>query len=446
MDNGYAHKRVLILEDEDQLRMVYQHRLVRKGYHVKGVSSAEEALKLIEQESFDVALVDIRMEGMDGLTFLDRVKSQDASPEVIMITGYGSIDSAIKAMKSGAYDYLTKPCKLPELEIVVQRAYEKALIERENARLREELSIKDPSEDMIYQSRVMISLMGQIGKVAAADSSVIIEGESGVGKEIVARTIHRNSPRCSQAFIAINCSNLQENLLESELFGHEQGAFSGATKKKRGLIELASYGTLFVDEVTEMKPNVQAKLLRILENHCFRRVGGNREIRVDIRIIAATNKSLPDRVADGSFREDLFFRLNVITLHVPPLRERKEDIPLLLEHFLKKKGRQLKMGKTISHECLDLLSAYSWPGNVRELSNAVERAMILSQGDVLKPRDFGFLRSERASIPLLSLKALEKDHILKVLRQVKNNKSHAARILGISSRNLHRKLHDFKIA
>ena len=357
-----------------------------------------------------------------------------------MITGYGSIDSAIRAMKLGAYDYLTKPCKLPELEITVQKAYEKVVIERENARLKEELSIKDSTDEIVYQSSVMNSLMLKLAKVAITDSSIIVEGESGVGKEIVARTIHKNSHRCSHTFIAINCSNLHENLLESELFGYEQGAFSGALRNKRGLIELANCGTLFVDEVGEMKPSVQAKLLRVLENHSFRHVGGNREIQVDIRIIAATNKNLAARVAEGSFREDLFFRLNVITLVVPPLRERKEDIPLLTEYFLIKKCRQLKMSKTIAPESVELLTSYGWPGNVRELSNALERAMILSSGTILRPKDFEFLRNDRTSLPLLSLKKIETEHIAKVLREVNNNKTRAARILGISVRNLHRKL------
>ncbi|MBI5444744.1 MAG: sigma-54-dependent Fis family transcriptional regulator, partial [Deltaproteobacteria bacterium] len=290
--------RVLIVDDEVPLRTVYEQRLARKGYPVRGVSSAEEAVKVLQAEAFDVALVDIRMQGMDGLSFLETVKKWEASPEVIMITGHGSIDSAIKAMKLGAYHYLTKPCKLPELEATIDKAAEKACIVQENVLLKEELTRKDVHGEIIYRSGVMKRLMDDVAKVARTDSPVIIEGESGVGKELIAFAIHRLSARKDRSCIAINCSNLQENLLESELFGHEEGAFSGAVHQKRGLIELAHQGTLFVDEVGEMKLGAQAKLLRALENGTFRRLGGNRELRVDARIVAATNRNLQEEVAD----------------------------------------------------------------------------------------------------------------------------------------------------
>jgi DNA-binding NtrC family response regulator len=436
-------KNVLIVDDEDSLREVYVQRLRRKGYAVKGASSAEDALKILRDEVFDVALVDIRMNGMSGLDLLKKVKARESSPEVIVITGYGSIDSAIEAMKLGAYHYLTKPCKLPALELTVQKACEKHEVERENERLREELKIKDAAPAIIFRSQAMVELMEQVERVAQANSSVVLEGESGVGKELIARAIHTYSPRRDHAFIAVNCSNLQENLLESELFGHEKGAFSGAMKQKRGLIELAERGTLFIDEVVEMKRDIQSKLLRLMENGSFRRVGGEVERFADVRFVAASNRSLADEVRRGDFREDLYFRLNVITLTVPPLRERKADIPLLVEYFLQKNRAVLKTNKQLARECLDFLMGRSWPGNVRELSNAVERAVILSKGRHILPEDFGFLGGGSQETRLLSLRKLEENHIRRVLRETNNNKTHAARILGISVRTLQRKLQEY---
>jgi DNA-binding NtrC family response regulator len=441
-----AAARVLIVDDEVPLRIVYQQRLLRKGFDVKGVSSGEEALKLLESETFDVALVDIRMQGMDGIAFLEAVKRSETSPEVIMITGHGSIDSAIHAMKLGAYHYLTKPCKLPELEATIEKAYEKGKIVQENTRLKDELSVKDTHGDIVFGSQAMKRLMDDVAKVARTDSAVIIEGESGVGKELIAYAVHRQSPRREHSYIAINCSNLQENLVESELFGHEEGAFSGAVRQKRGLIEIAHGGTLFIDEVGEMNLPSQAKLLRVLENGTFRRVGGNRELRADVRVVAATNRSLAEEVSQGNFRRDLFFRLNVILLTVPPLRDRKEDIPLLVDYFLRKKNAALKMRRTLSPDCLGVLRNYGWPGNVRELSNVVERAMILSSGDEIRVGDFAFLTGPKARSHLPTLKELEENHILQVLRDAGNNKTQAARMLGISTRNLYRKLNEYGVS
>ncbi len=438
-----TEKNVLIVDDEDSLREVYGQRLRRKGYSVQGASSGEAALEILRNQRFDVALVDIRMNGMSGLDLLREIKSRESSPEVIVITGYGSIDSAIEAMKRGAYHYLTKPCKLPELELTVQKAHEKHAVERENERLKEELKIKDVSPAIVFRSQAMLELMEKVEKVAQADSSIVLEGESGVGKNLVARAIHTHSPRRDHAFIAVNCSNLQENLLESELFGHEKGAFSGAVKRKRGLIELAEHGTLFIDEVVEMKRDIQSKLLRVMENGSFRRVGGEVELFADVRFVAASNRRLSDEVDKGRFREDLYFRLNVITLIVPPLRERRDDIPLLVDYFLKKNRAALDTDKRMSRECLDILRGYSWPGNVRELSNAVERAVILSKGERIMPGDFGFLKKDSSEAQPLSLKKLEESHIRKVLRQTGDNKTRAARILGVSVRTLQRKMQEY---
>jgi DNA-binding NtrC family response regulator len=442
--NHNLGKKIIIVEDEEPLRILYEKRLKRKGFYVRSHPRAEPALKQLEKETFHVALVDIRMPGMSGIEFLKIAKKEYTDLEIIMLTAFGSIESAVEAMKLGAYDYLTKPCHLPELEILVAKAYEKCSLLQQNTRLKEELRSKENYDSLIYSSSPMKKLMRDVEKVAQSDSPVVIEGDSGTGKELVANTIHKISPRKNGSFVAINCANLQENLVENELFGHEKGAYTGAVHAKRGLIELAHQGTLFIDEVGEMHPSAQAKLLRVLETNKFRRVGGNKEHISDARVIAATNENLSEAVAKKKFRNDLYFRLNVINFYLPCLKDRKQDIPLLIQYFLKKKNMILKASKTISPEAEQLFFNYSWPGNVRELANVIERAIILSMGDIIQPQDLPFCNMPQSRPDLGSLKEMEQTHIQHVLHSTNGNKTQAAKVLGISVRNLYRKMEQYQ--
>jgi DNA-binding NtrC family response regulator len=364
-----------------------------------------------------------------------------------MLTGHGTVENAIAAMKAGAYDYLTKPCELDQVEVTIRKAYEKGLLARQNATLQHELARCGCGQafGMIGQSRALEAVLDTVGKVAATDSTVLLRGESGVGKEVVARAIHANSPRAKAPFVVIDCASLQENLLESELFGHERGAYTGAVSLKHGLFEVAAGGTAFLDEVTEVTPAIQAKLLRAIETRTFRRLGGTKDIQVDARVLAATNRDPEQMVAQGRFREDLFYRLNVISISIPPLRDRRDDIPLLAAHFVAHSRVSGKGRKAISPEAMQLLCRYPWPGNIRELQNVIERATILSTGDVIRPQDLPdpFRAPSRDRGPngsLLPLRKVEDQYIEQVLGAVGGNKRQAARILGISERHLHRRL------
>lgn len=444
MKNDTVEKKVLIIDDESPLRELYTRRLRRKGYAAKGVASAEEALSLLKSEIFHVALVDIRMPGMNGIEFLHRVQKGYPIMVVIMMTAYGSIESAVKAMKLGAYDYLTKPCSLPELELIVEKGIEKNRLQNENLLLKQELRAKDPYDRLVYASVSMEKIMGDVNKVAPTGSPVIIEGESGTGKELVANSIHKQSHNRDGSFIAINCANLQEHLLENDLFGHEKGAYTGADSQKRGLVELADQGTLFIDEIGEMPGPAQAKLLRVLENGTFRRIGGNNEVKARVRIIAATNQNLEEEVAKKRFRSDLYFRLNVVRITLPPLRERGNDILLLADYFLEIKNNLLNRSKKFGPGVKELFKEYGWPGNVRELANIVERAVILSSGEFITPADIPIGKLKQDKSRVLPLKQMERDHIEKVLLMAKGNKTQASEILGISLRNLYRKLDLYK--
>jgi two-component system, NtrC family, response regulator AtoC len=437
-------KKLLILEDEAPLRVLYEKRLKRKGYAVTSFPTAENALTVMKTDPFHVALVDICMPGMSGLDFLQLAKKEYPDLEIIMLTAFGSIESAVQAMKHGAYDYLTKPCHLPELEMLVEKAFEKNSLRQENALLKEELRSKEIYDSLIYGSSKMKKIMSDVEKVAQSDSPVIIQGESGTGKELIAHTIHKLSGRAKGSFIAINCANLQENLFENELFGHEKGAYTGAVQQKLGLIELAHMGTLFIDEIGEMHPSAQAKLLRVLETKRFRRVGGTKELVSDVRVIAATNENLKAAISEKRFRNDLYFRLNVVSFTLPALKDRKKDIPLLIDYFLRKKNRVLKSSKTISSKAVNLFEEYDWPGNVRELANVVERAIILSAGNCIEPQDLPFSGGEPSCADPHSLEDLERNHIVKVLQGAGGNKTLAAKILGISVRNLYRKIEQYQ--
>lgn len=432
---------LLVVDDEADFRDLLVRRFQRKGHQVVGAASAEAAMQALDERCFDVGIFDIKMPGMDGLQLLEQARKLQPDMEVLMLTGYGTIETAIQAMKLGAYDYLTKPCNLEELEVLLGKAAEKKQLAEANLGLQEALKRNLPERRILGESPKMRCVLEIVRKVAPSNSPVLIEGESGTGKELIARALHDWSPRAQQPFIAVNAGALPGHLLESELFGHEKGAFTGAVAQKKGLVEVAHRGTLFLDEIGEMDAGLQVKLLRFLETGEFRRVGDNRLRRVEVRIVAATNRKLELEVREGRFREDLYYRLNVIRIVVPPLRERREDIPLLAQHFLEKEA-VAGQRKTLAAEALRALEAYDFPGNVRELANLVERGYLLASGDTIATEDlFGASPVKPASTG--TLKEVEREYILRVMREVGGNKTRAAAILGISVRNLYRKLEEY---
>jgi DNA-binding NtrC family response regulator len=444
---------LLAVDDDDEFRSVVARRFQRRGCDVTHTASPVQALRLAEERRFDVAILDIAMPEMDGVKLLERLRQVAPDTQVIMLTGQGTIETAIRAMKLGAYDYLTKPCELAELEVQVQRAYEKGLLARENQNLKTLLRRSEPPTEIIGRSAALKQVLRLIEKVAPTDSTVLIQGESGTGKELVARAIHQASPRAGKPLVVINCAALQETLLESELFGHEKGAFTSAVSSKEGLFEVADGGTLFIDEIGEMAGGLQAKLLRVLEDGRFRRVGSTKEMKADVRILAATNKDLAKEAAAGRFREDLYYRLNVITIPLPPLRDRLDDIPLLVNHFLRSGARG---PRSIEPEALQALQGYSWPGNVRELANVTERARILAEGPCITLRDLpgGIVHPavaesnglrDRTTVPRSQdhLDELERQHVQRILDTEGGNKARAARALGISRRKLYRLLEKY---
>jgi DNA-binding NtrC family response regulator len=411
------------------------------------VHDGESALQAARETEFDVALLDIMMPGVSGIDVLRDLRQQEQPPEVLVMTGHATVETALQAMKLGAYDYLTKPCHIRELEAVVSKAYEKRQLRRENLILQTRLDYKDKAPDIVVRSQKMQELMSLVRKVAASNAVVLITGESGTGKELVANAIHHFSPRHGGPFIDISCAAIQETLLESELFGYEAGAFTGARKRKLGLLELAGGGTLFLDEIGEMSLTLQSKVLRVLETRSFYRVGGTRKVEVDVRIIAATNRDLDQYVADGKFRNDLLFRINNFMIKIPPLRERPEDIPSLAEYFL----RLISGGSShqITEEAMQVLVGYGWPGNVRELRNVIERAVILSSGDRIEPVDLPLeIRANLLEKPAangdngtpVNLEEMKKRQILKVLEDTGWHQGRAAEVLGISPSTLYRQL------
>ena len=438
---------ILTVDDDDEFRGVVARRFQRRGYDVDHTGSATEALAKAEQKHFDVAVLDIAMPEMDGIQLLERLVQVDPDTQVIMLTGQGTIETAIRALKLGAYDYLTKPCELAELEVQVERAYDRGKLARENQNLKTMLHRSGPPTQIVGNSPVIRQVLHMIEKVAATESSVLIQGESGTGKELVARALHQGSPRSDKPLVVINCAALQETLLESELFGHEKGAFTSAIAMKQGLFEVADGGTLFIDEIGEMAGGLQAKLLRVLEDGCFRRVGSTKEIKTNVRILAATNKDLAKEVSANRFRDDLYFRLNVITIPIPPLRERADDIPLLVKYLL---AQGTRGPREIEPDALAALVAYRWPGNVRELANVIERAKILADGPTITLRDLpmGVIQPSVLARPTESaprangtnLAELERQHIQRILDAEAWNKARAARALGISRRRLYRLL------
>lgn len=435
--------RILIVDDEHSFRDLLVQRFSRKGYYIKGVGSAKEALETLKAEAFQVAVFDIKMPGMDGIELLKQAREMEENLQVIMLTGHGTTETAIEAMKKGAYDYLTKPCNLSELEVTIQKAYEKRLLLDENTGLKEVLRRNRSSNVVIGESAAITRALNLIKKVAASDSPVLVEGESGTGKELFVTALHQWSDRVQQPFIAVNSGALPSQLLESELFGHEKGAFTGAVVQKKGLIESAHRGTLFLDEIGEMDLGLQVKLLRFLETGEFRRVGDVRLRKVDVRVVAATNRDLEKEVARGNFREDLYYRLNVIKIVVPPLRERKEDIPLIVEHYLK---NNRKDNLVLTPEAREVLMQGDYPGNVRQLFNILERAALLCSGGVITEEDLTGCPGRSREPEVLSLQEVEKRHIKMVMKKVNWNKTQAAELMGISLRNLYRKIEIYQLS
>jgi len=442
---------ILLVDDEADFRAVIADHLEEKGYQVSSVGTAQEAVAAGREQEFDVALLDVKMPNMDGVDLLRMLKGLDPLLEVIMLTGHATIETAVQSIKLGALDYLSKPVRLSELEVTIAKALEVRHLRRQTFQLRESLIQKKAFPEIIGKSRKILAIQQQIEQVAQTDATVLIEGHSGVGKELVARAIHRHSKRADGAFIVLNCGALQESILENELFGHERGAFTGASTEKRGLVEVADGGTLFVDEVAEMTLTCQTRFLRILETGEYRRLGSTKDRKVDLRIIAATNKGLSEMVQSGRFREDLFYRLNVFRMAIPSLRERKEDIPILVGHFLAHSEVSQTPPLQLTPQALEALMDYAWPGNVRELANVIERAVIVSQGLPIRPEHLNLTAREvRLITPderdLWPLEQIERDHIQKVLSAVSGNKRRAARILGISLRNLYRKLEHYGLS
>ncbi len=440
--------RALIVDDERPIRLLMEMELPRAGYQVTCAGSGEEALEQLRTQEFDVILLDLKMPGIGGMEALRHIRDSGTSAEVVILTGHPDVDSAIQAMKLGAYDYLTKPFKLAELEEVLWRAAERKRLRTENTALRRMVAQREPAPIMIGQSPAMAFLLATIRRIAPSEASILIQGESGTGKSLVAKAIHMASPRANGPFLIINCSGFQDPLLESELFGHEKGAFTGATSVKMGLFEVAAGGTLLLDEVGEMSPAMQAKLLQVLDTKELRRVGGTRVHRVDVRIIAATNKDLAHEVRTGGFREDLYYRLNVVSVTLPSLRERKEDIPLLIEHFLQQCRVTGQQAKTISREAMQSLVDYPWPGNVRELANTIERLQILTSGDAVGLEDLppNTRFPGGSSVGPVSLAEMERLHLIRILDHTGGKKMQAARLLGIDLKTLNSKIKRYNIS
>ena len=451
---------VLIVDDEKNAREGLA-RALQRGYTTLIAENGQRALEILSTHSVDAMLSDVRMPGMDGLVLLQRVLALPQPPVCIMLTAYGSIDMAVEAMRRGAYSFMTKPINLDQLDMTLKQAIRSHAVEQENRSLKQQLNAKFGLENIIGQSPAMQEVFDTIKQVADSRATVLVEGESGTGKELVAHAIHRLSTRSKGPFIAVHCAALSEHLLESELFGHEKGAFTGATERRRGRFELADGGSLFLDEIGEIDAAIQVKILRVLEERRFERVGGQETIETDTRLIAATNRDLRAMMEKGEFREDLFFRLFVVAIRMPPLRERMEDIPLLIDHFLKISARENNREiDVITPDALQALQSYSWPGNVRELRNAIERMVVLSRNRRITLRDLppeirepqprpaaGGGGSASSVRPVagasLSMEDAERNAITQALQACNGNRTRAAKQLGISRRTLHRKLNEY---
>ena len=436
----------LLIADDDPVALdLLAEVLSREGYRVRAAASGEDCLRLAEAEPVDLAIVDLRMPGLDGLQVIQRLATIQPGVPVLVLTAFVTIDTAIEAIRSGAYDYLSKPFRMEEIKVVVRRALEARRLAGENRQYRRELESRYGVQNLQGHSPQMVEVYKLVARVSALETTVLIQGETGTGKELAARAIHYASPRAERPFVVVDCTALPEGLFESELFGHERGAFTGAVSTRRGLLETSDGGTCFLDEIGELAPALKAKLLRLLQERAIRRVGGNEVLPVNVRIITATNRDLGKRVAEGAFREDLYYRLNVVTIVLPPLRERSQDIPLLAQHFLDKYARPAgKPARGFAPETLAVLSGYHWPGNVRELEHAIERAVALSSSEVLVPDDLPVLLRQgpagdlRLPASRMTLEEVKQWYVAKVLEEAGGNKVRAAELLGIDRGTLYR--------
>jgi two-component system response regulator PilR (NtrC family) len=451
--------KIIVADDEKSMREFLDIMLKKEGYKVTLASNGEEVMKLVDKDIFDLALVDIRMPKQDGISVLKKIKAVSPETIVIVITAYASADTAIKAMKEGAYDYITKPFKIEEIKLIIQNALEKKHLQSENLLLKQVVRDRYHFENIIGQSSKMLELYDLLEKVAPTKTNILITGESGTGKELAAKAIHYNSPRKDKPFVTLNCGAIPESLIESELFGHMKGAFTDAVMTKKGLFEVADEGTIFLDEISELPLMMQVKLLRVLQDREFKRVGGTEDIRVDVRIISATNKDLEEAVREKRFREDLFYRLNVIQIKIPPLRDRKEDIPSLANHFLKRYSEEL--GKQISQaspDALRILVQYDYPGNVRELQNIIERAVALETAGELTPHNLSSYIEEQLPLKRMDIdldipsegidlekivEDIERTLLLKALDRTKGMKKKAAELLHINFRSMRYRLEKY---
>jgi DNA-binding NtrC family response regulator len=437
---------LLVVDDDDEFRDTLVRRFARVGFQVSDAPNGEQALEMVQRRDFEVAVFDMMMPGLTGLELLKKFRENKAECEVIMLTGKGTIETAVQAMKLGAFDYLQKPFPLQELETVIQRANERRRLRKENQQLRALLERSQPTSEMIGDSPAMREVFRLIERAGPSDKAILIQGESGTGKELVARALHRHSTRNGSPLVVINCAALPASLLESELFGHEKGAFTGAIGTKPGLFEVADGGTLFIDEIGEMPGELQAKLLRVLEDGSLRRVGSIRERKVNVRLLAATNRNLAEDVQVGRFREDLYYRINVMSLELPPLRERDGDVSILVSHFL-------SPGWEIEEDAMQALEQFHWPGNVRHLINTIERAKIMAEDETIRlqdlskevivgrNKDLSFQQTARAD----DLASIERAKVIEVLQREGGNKTHAARALGIERRKLYRLVEKYSI-
>jgi len=433
---------ILIVDDELGVRDSLYNWFREDGYMVDTAQDAKEALQKLQQDKWDIILLDIKMPGIDGMELQKRIKQIDTNIIIIMITAYASVDTAVQALKEGAFDYITKPFDPDEMSHLIRNAVAQRKLTTENIQLRQKIDELSRLDEIVGESPSMMRVFELVATVAQTDSTVVIHGESGTGKELVARAIHSNGPRRYFPIIAVNCGALPEGILESELFGHEKGAFTGAQYRRKGKLEMADGGTLFLDEIGNISMKTQMDLLRVLETKQFTRLGGNQVITVDFRVICATNRNLEKAVEEGTFREDLYYRINVFSIYLPPLRERRSDIPLLANHFVQKYALSMNKSITeISPDAMDLLVRYNWPGNVRELENAIERAMVIGKAPSIRPEDLPFqLSAKQSSSKDESLEEMEKIHILNILERMNWNITRSAEILKIDRVTLYNKI------
>jgi DNA-binding NtrC family response regulator len=435
--------KILIADDDKNLRMVLKNELADAGFDVSEASNGKKTIEMLKKDEYDVLILDLNMPGLNGIDVLKKTKKLDIATEAIILTAHATVSTAVEAMKHGAYDFITKPFQMDELIAIIEKAFEKKSLVRENLLLKSHIKRQSTAQGIITKNPRMLELLETIKKASSSDLPILISGESGVGKELIAKTVHNSSNRPEGPFIPINCGAILATMLESELFGHEKGAFTGAHAQKLGLLEIANRGTLFLDEIAELTAQLQGKLLRVIETGTFFRVGGVREITVDVRFVSATNKDIKKEVKAGTFRSDLYYRISALTFHIPPLRERSEDIPLLVEHIISKNANF--KNRNISKKAIKVLSEYEWPGNVRELQNVMHRALFLAKRDVIEPADLPFDMISTYEMSGARLEDIEREHILRVLKEAGGQRGRAAEILGVNPKTLYRKLESYGI-